>query len=228
MPLIISGGDVVPGECTALVSATDLFGTIGDLAGVHWAAEDSVSLSPYLAGDLTPLRSTVYAEDFSPNFISPDVNGQPPFAPTVHTRAIRNERYKLIRFTTATGAQEELFFDLQADPCETVNLCPGFGHFTASGMNATDLRTLDDKGLLVRQQDLLGELTSLKFQKATGQLDNTAAVRHVRRALARVNTLIREREIEVGLAAGGLVARVGPVEAEASVFASFRKFMGQS
>ncbi len=94
-------------------------------------------------------------------------------------------------------------------------------------MNAADLRTLDDKGLLLRQQDLLGELTSLKFQKATGQLDNTAAVTTVRRTLARVNTLIREREIEQGMAVGGLARAIGPVEAEASAFASFRKFMGQ-
>jgi len=142
VPLIVAGGNVVPGECTALVSTVDLFGTIADLAASPWASEDSISLAPYLAGDMTPLRSTVYAEEFSPNFISPAVDGQPPFEPTVHTRALRNERYKLIRFTTATGAQEELFFDLQADPCEQVNLCPGFGNCTGSGMNATELANL--------------------------------------------------------------------------------------
>jgi len=95
-------------------------------------------------------------------------------------------------------------------------------------MNATDLRTLDDKGLLLRQQDLMGEMTSLKFQGATGQLDNTSAVKTVRRTLARVSTLIRERELEQGLNRGGLAAAVGPIEAEGSAFASFRKFMGQS
>jgi PKD repeat protein len=142
VPLLAAGGGIVPGECAALVCATDLFGTIADLAGVHWSAEDSISLAPYLAGNMTPLRTTVYAEEFSPNFISPDVNGQPPFEPTVHTRAIRNERYKLIRFTTSTGAQEELFFDLESDPCETVNLCPGFGNCTGAGMNAQELASL--------------------------------------------------------------------------------------
>jgi len=94
-------------------------------------------------------------------------------------------------------------------------------------MNATDLRTLDDKGLLLRQQDLVGELTSLKFQQATGQLDNTAAVKTIRRGLARVNTLVREREIAQGLTPGGLSTAVGPIEAEATAFAAFRKFMGQ-
>ncbi len=95
-------------------------------------------------------------------------------------------------------------------------------------MNAADLRTLDDKGLLMRQQDLLGEMTSLKFQQATGQLDNTAAVKTIRRGLARVNTLIRERELDQGLPVGGLAKAVGPLEADASAFAAFRKFMGQS
>ncbi|MCP4869061.1 MAG: 50S ribosomal protein L29 [Proteobacteria bacterium] len=94
-------------------------------------------------------------------------------------------------------------------------------------MNASDLRTLDDKGLLLRQQDLLGQMTSVKFQQATGQLDNTATVKTIRRGLARVNTLIREREIAQGLTQGGLAAAVGPIEAEGSAFAAFRKFMGQ-
>ncbi len=95
-------------------------------------------------------------------------------------------------------------------------------------MNAADLRTLDDKGLLLRQQDLLGELTSMKFQQATGQLDDTAALKAVRRSLARVNTIVREREREQALPQGGLAAQVGPLDSEGSVFAAFRKFMGQT
>ncbi len=95
-------------------------------------------------------------------------------------------------------------------------------------MNSSDLRTLDDKGLLLRQQDLMGELTSLKFQGATGQLDNTAVLRTVRRSLARVNTIVRQRELEQGLRKGGLSEQVGPLGAEGGVFAAFRKFMGQS
>ena len=148
VPLIVAGGDVVAGECTALVGATDLYGTIADLAGVSWYAEDSISLAPYLRGDMTPLRTTVYSEDFSPNFVSPDQPGQPAFAPTVHTRAIRNERYKLIRFTSSAGAQEELFYDLLNDPCESLNLCPGFGNCTGAGLDASataNLQALRDE-----------------------------------------------------------------------------------
>ena len=93
-------------------------------------------------------------------------------------------------------------------------------------MNASDLRTLDDKGLLLRQKDLLGEMASLKFQSATGQIENTAAVRHVRRSLARVNTLIRQRELERSLAKGSLEREVGKLDADETAFASFRKAMG--
>ena len=95
-------------------------------------------------------------------------------------------------------------------------------------MNSTELRTLDDKGLLLRRQDLLGELTSLKFQSATGQLGNTAAVKTVRRALARVETIIREREHGQNMAKGGLANAVGKLDSEECAFAAFRKFMGNS
>jgi arylsulfatase A-like enzyme len=152
VPLIVAGGDVVPGECTALVGATDLYGTIAELAGVSWSAEDSISLVPYLRGNMTPRRTTVYAEEFSPNFVSPDQPGQPPFTPTVHTRALRNERYKLIRFTSSTGAEEELFYDLQTDPCEELNLCPGFGNCTGAGLDPSALANL---------QALRDELTAM-------------------------------------------------------------------
>jgi len=93
-------------------------------------------------------------------------------------------------------------------------------------MNVSDLRTLDDKGLLLRRQDLLGEMTSLKFRHATGQLENTAALRAVRRDLGRVNTLVRERELEKSLPAGGLVAEVGSLGGADSAFAAFRRAMG--
>ena len=95
-------------------------------------------------------------------------------------------------------------------------------------MNTTELRTLDDKGLLLRRQDLLGEMTSLKFQSATGQLGNTAAVKTVRRALARVETIIRERERDQKMVKGGLSSSVGKLDSEQSAFAAFRKFMGNS
>ena len=95
-------------------------------------------------------------------------------------------------------------------------------------MNVNDLRTLDDKGLLLRRQDLLGELASLKFRNGTGQLDQTAGLKGARRALARVNTIIRERELDKGLGKGSLEREVGSLDAEGSVAAAFRRHMGHT
>jgi large subunit ribosomal protein L29 len=39
------------------------------------------------------------------------------------------------------------------------------------------------------------EALNLRFRNATGQLDNTAEIKRVRRQVARINTLIRQREI---------------------------------
>ena len=95
-------------------------------------------------------------------------------------------------------------------------------------MNTSDLRTLDDKGLILRRQDLLGELASLKFRNGTGQLEQTAGLKGARRALARVNTLIREREMGKNLSQGGLEREVGSLEDEGAVAAAFRRHMGHA
>lgn len=93
-------------------------------------------------------------------------------------------------------------------------------------MNISDLRAFDDKGLLLRRQDLLGEATSLRFQHATGQLQNSGLLRSTRRAIARVNTVIRERERERSLPQGGLTQLVGKFDPGETAFAAFRKRFG--
>jgi len=45
------------------------------------------------------------------------------------------------------------------------------------------------------------EALNLRFRNATGQLENTAEIKKVRRQIARINTLIREREIAAAEAA---------------------------
>jgi large subunit ribosomal protein L29 len=77
--------------------------------------------------------------------------------------------------------------------------------------NIAELRELDDRELMLRYHDLVQELVALKFQKATGQLDNTAQTGKLRHDLARIKTLVREREREQGLNKGGLAAAVGPL-----------------
>ncbi|MCC6339128.1 MAG: 50S ribosomal protein L29 [Acidimicrobiia bacterium] len=57
------------------------------------------------------------------------------------------------------------------------------------------LRELDDSELIRRLAEAKEEHFNLRFQHATGQLDNTRRLGQVRREIARVRTLLREREI---------------------------------
>ena len=56
-------------------------------------------------------------------------------------------------------------------------------------------RELDDSGLVKALTDSKEELFNLRFQNATGQLDNVARLSQVRRDVARINTELRAREI---------------------------------
>src|SRR6266536_2972660 len=60
---------------------------------------------------------------------------------------------------------------------------------------ASELRELNDVELEHRLTEAKEELFNLRFQNATGQLDNTARLGHVRKDIARLETLLREREI---------------------------------
>jgi large subunit ribosomal protein L29 len=63
---------------------------------------------------------------------------------------------------------------------------------------AAELRDLPADELLVRMESAKEELFNLRFQLATGQLDNPARMRVVRHEVARIATVLREREIEEG------------------------------
>ena len=60
---------------------------------------------------------------------------------------------------------------------------------------AKELRELNDTELEHRLGEAKEELSNLRFQNATGQLDNIARLPQVRRDVARIETLLREREI---------------------------------
>ncbi|WP_132992066.1 50S ribosomal protein L29 [Gordonia zhaorongruii] len=70
----------------------------------------------------------------------------------------------------------------------------------ALGVAASELRELSDTDLVDRLKESKEELFNLRFQMATGQLDNNRRLRTVRREIARVYTVMREREL--GLASG--------------------------
>jgi large subunit ribosomal protein L29 len=57
------------------------------------------------------------------------------------------------------------------------------------------LADLDLNELVEELRETKHEALNLRFRNATGQLENTAEIKKVRRQIARINTLIREREI---------------------------------
>ena len=61
-------------------------------------------------------------------------------------------------------------------------------------MKANELRELTTEELQKKAVDLKAELFTLRFQLATGQLDNYRRIRMVRKDLARVKTILWERE----------------------------------
>ena len=66
---------------------------------------------------------------------------------------------------------------------------------------ARELRDIDDVELETRLAEAKQELFNLRFQIVTGQLDNSARLKTVRRDIARILTVLREKEIEAAEAA---------------------------
>jgi len=62
-------------------------------------------------------------------------------------------------------------------------------------MKATEIRDFDDADLVQRLKDTRAELFNLRFQLATGQLDNTGRVAIVKKDIARLHTELRAREL---------------------------------
>ena len=119
VPLIVQGPMVAQtargGQCDALVGTVDFHATVVQRLGLSGGTIDSYSLEPYLTDPTTDsIRPFIYSDKFKPNqlaFSDPDTNGS-------WQRAIRDDRYKLIRrFNTP----DELY-DLDVDPHEGTNL----------------------------------------------------------------------------------------------------------
>ena len=62
-------------------------------------------------------------------------------------------------------------------------------------MTVQDMRNTETQELLNKVEEYKKELFGLRFQQATGQLENTARIRQVRKTIARIKTVIREREL---------------------------------
>ena len=68
---------------------------------------------------------------------------------------------------------------------------------SAGASKGAELRELSDEELLTRLREAKEELFNLRFQVATGQLDNNRRLQTVRRDIARIYTVMRERELGI-------------------------------
>ena len=62
-------------------------------------------------------------------------------------------------------------------------------------MKAKDIRALTTDQMLEKEKQYKVELFNLRFQQATGQLENTARLRQVRKNIARIKTILSEKEL---------------------------------
>ena len=70
----------------------------------------------------------------------------------------------------------------------------------AAGVTATELRELTEDELATRLKEAKAELFNLRVQAATGQMDNNRRLQVVRRDIARIYTIMRERELGLSAA----------------------------
>ncbi|ATO54755.1 50S ribosomal protein L29 [Loigolactobacillus coryniformis] len=65
-------------------------------------------------------------------------------------------------------------------------------------MKAKEIKDLTTAEMLDREKEYKEELFNLRFQLATGQLENTARLKQVRKNIARIKTVLRQQELNQG------------------------------
>ncbi|MYW48130.1 50S ribosomal protein L29 [Streptomyces sp. SID161] len=73
----------------------------------------------------------------------------------------------------------------------------GAGEHRDTDAKASELRELGNEELLNKLREAKEELFNLRFQAATGQLENHGRLKAVRKDIARIYTLMRERELGI-------------------------------
>jgi large subunit ribosomal protein L29 len=63
-------------------------------------------------------------------------------------------------------------------------------------MKPAEIRDMTDEELLARKTEMKRAVFNMRVQMATGQLENTAALKNTKKDLARIETIIRERNLE--------------------------------
>jgi large subunit ribosomal protein L29 len=79
---------------------------------------------------------------------------------------------------------------------------------------AAELRDLTDEQLLERAESAKEELFNLRFQLATGQLDDSSTIKKTRHEIARIATVMKERELDARVAASAAAAEDASSEEE--------------
>jgi large subunit ribosomal protein L29 len=69
-------------------------------------------------------------------------------------------------------------------------------------VTATEIRELTEEELVLRLREAKEELFNLRFQAATGQLESHGRLRTVKKDIARIYTVVRERELGIRTAPG--------------------------
>jgi large subunit ribosomal protein L29 len=70
----------------------------------------------------------------------------------------------------------------------------------AAGSKPAELRELPGEELVIKLREAKAELFNLRVQGATGQLDNNRRLQTIRREIARIYTIMRERELGLSAA----------------------------
>lgn len=94
-------------------------------------------------------------------------------------------------------------------------------------MDVGDLRGLSDRELLLKERELTQDMILARFSHYTGQLDKTDRLRSLRRDIARVKTVVHQRETDRGLTTGGLAKEVGSLRGEGVAMAKVQERFGR-
>jgi large subunit ribosomal protein L29 len=76
----------------------------------------------------------------------------------------------------------------------------------AAGTKAAELREHSDEELVAMLREAKAELFNLRVQSATGQLDNNKRLQVIRKEIARIYTIMRERELGLSAAPTEVIA----------------------
>jgi len=80
---------------------------------------------------------------------------------------------------------------------------------TMAATTAASLRELGAEELVLRLRESKEELFNLRFQMATGQMDNNRRLREVRHDIARIYTVMRERELGLSVGPDAVASTTG-------------------